>query len=239
MKPLIEKNHSENPQSGMIDRVVEKIIHHSPEIFEIHLSRNNEQFIPGQYLSLFKDQPEISREYSIASGINEPWLGFIIRHRAGGQVTEFLSQLQPREVVRTSHPGGTFCPGFQPGKNQFIFIATGTGIAPFLSYLKSYPQKPPLSLLYGVRFLRDAVGLSDLEKNFPIQLAISREKISGRHQGRVTDLLNTLPRQKNIYYYLCGLDAMIQQVSEWFQHHGIQPDHIHYEGTIPILSKIE
>ena len=223
----------------MIYRVVEKIIHHSPEIFEIHLSRNNEQFIPGQYLSLGTDQPEVSREYSIASGINEPWLGFIIRHRAGGQVTEFLSRLQPREVIHTSWPSGTFRPGFQPGKNQFIFIATGTGIAPFLSYLKSYPEKPPLSLLYGVRFLRDAVGLSDLEKNFPIQLAISREKISGQHHGRVTDILHTLPLQKNIHYYLCGLDAMIQQVSEWFQYRGIPSDHIHYEGNIPTPSRIK
>ena len=239
MKPSIEKSHSENSQSGMIYRVVEKIIHHSPEIFEIHLSRNNEQFIPGQYLSLGTDQPEVSREYSIASGINEPWLGFIIRHRAGGQVTEFLSRLQPREVIHTSWPSGTFRPGFQPGKNQFIFIATGTGIAPFLSYLKSYPQKPPLSLLYGVRFLRDAVGLSDLEKNFPIQLAISREKISGQHHGRVTDILHTLPLQKNIHYYLCGLDAMIQQVSEWFQYRGIPSDHIHYEGNIPTPSRIK
>lgn len=223
----------------MIDRVVEKIVHHSPEIFEIHLSRNNEQFIPGQYLSLFTDQPGISREYSIASGINEPWLGFIIRHRAGGQVTEFLSRLHPAEVIRTSRPAGTFRPGFQSGKNQFIFIATGTGITPFLSYLKSYPERPPVSLLYGVRFLRDAVGLSDLEKNFPIQLAISREKISGQHHGRVTDILHTLPHQNNIHYYLCGLDAMIQQVSEWLQHRRIPSDHIHHEANRPISSKIK
>jgi ferredoxin-NADP reductase len=229
---LIQTGNENKNTSKTIARVVKKIIHHTPEIFEINLSRNDDQFSPGQYLSLFTDQPEVSRQYSIASGINEPWLGFYIKHLAGGQVTDFLYHLQPQSIIRTSRPAGTFRPGLQHGEEDFIFIATGTGIAPFLSYLKSHPARPPLKLLYGIRYLRDAIGLIDFQQNFPIQLAISREKITGYHHGRVTDLLETLPLQENIHYYLCGLNVMIQEVSEWLLSHDIDHHHIHHEETI-------
>jgi len=229
MKHSIQKSNENKNNPKTIARTVEKIIHHTPEIFEMHLSRNNNQFSPGQYLSLFTDQPEVFREYSIASGINEPWLGFIVKHLARGQVTEYLYHLQSQSIIHTSRPAGFFRPGLQHGNEDFVLIATGTGIAPFLSYLKSHPEKPPMKLLYGIRYLQDAVGVNDLPASFPVQLAISREKINGYHHGRVTDLLHTLPLHPNIHFYLCGLDAMIQDVTSWFAIKNIKPDQIHYE----------
>lgn len=231
MKYSIQKSNENKNNPKTIARAVEKIIHHTPEIFEMHLSRNNDQFSPGQYLSLFTNQPEVSREYSIASGINEPWLGFIVKHLARGQVTEYLYHLQSQSIIHTSQPAGNFRPGLLQGNKDFIFIATGTGIAPFLSYLKSHPERPPLKLLYGIRYLQDAIGLNDLQKNFPTQLAISREKIAGYYHGRVTDFLETLPLRTDIHYYLCGLDAMIQDVTKWFANKNIKPDQIHYEAS--------
>jgi ferredoxin--NADP+ reductase len=232
MNHLSKKNHqSPNPpgDARSIIRTVEKVIYHTREIFELQLSRHNHKYLPGQYLSLFSNESDVCREYSIASGINESWFGFIIKHLAGGKVTEFLYQLQSRDTIQTSLPAGSFRPGFEHGKGDFIFIATGTGIAPFLSYLKSYPQKPPLKLLYGVRYLQDAIGYPDLFKLCSLQLAISREKIKGHHHGRLTNLLKTLPLLQNIHYYLCGLDTMIQEVSDWLHHHGIDLSHIHHE----------
>jgi ferredoxin--NADP+ reductase len=236
MTQLSRKNNKlSNPLSDarLFIRTVEKVINHTREIFEIHLSRHNHEFSPGQYLSLFSDESNVCREYSIASGINEPRFGFIIKHLEAGKVTEFLYQLQPQDIIQTSLPAGSFRPGSEHRDGNFIFIITGIGIAPFLSYLKSYPEQPPLKLLYGVRYLQDAIGYPELSKLCPLQLAISREEIKGHHHGRVTNLLKTLPSQQNIHYYLCGLDAMIQQVSDWLHHHGIDSHHIHHEVFVP------
>ncbi len=220
----------ENPSNFFtVRRVVEKVIHHTSEIFEIRLSRNHENFYPGQYISMVSDQPSIYREYSIASGTTEPWFSFIIRKVPGGKITRFLYHLQPQETIITSLPSGNFRPGFAHKNGEFIFIATGTGMAPFVSYLKSYPNRPPLQILYGVRYFKEAIVLPELTKHCPTHLAISREKIAGHHYGHVTDLLDRLPIDSTIHYYLCGLQNMIQEVTSWLKQQGVSATQIHQD----------
>jgi len=218
------------PHFFTVQRIVEKVIHHTSEIFEIRLSRYHENFYPGQYISIVSDQPSIYREYSIASGTTEPYFSFLIRQVPGGKITQFLSHLQPQETITTSLPVGNFRPGFAQKNGDFIFIATGTGIAPFVSYLKSYPNRPPRQILYGVRYLTEAIVLPELKKHCPTQLAISREKIAGHHYGHVTDLLDRLSKDSNIHYYLCGLQNMIQEVTSWLKQHGVSTTQIHQDN---------
>ena len=61
------------------------------------------------------------------------------------------------------------------------------------------------------------------------QLVLSREKNENYHYGRVTDLLDTLSLELNIHFYLCGLDAMIVEVTEWLENKGIDSANIHRE----------
>lgn len=217
------------PHFFTVRRAVEKVIHHTSEIFEIRLSRYHENFYPGQYISIISDQPSIYREYSIASGTTEPWFSFIIRKIPEGKITRFLYFLQPQETITTSLPAGNFRPGFAQKNGEFIFIATGTGVAPFVSYLKSYPHRPPRQILYGVRYLKEAIVLPELKQHCPTLLAISREKIAGHHYGHVTDLLDKLPINSTIHYYLCGLQNMILEVSRWLKQQGVSKTQIHQD----------
>ncbi|GAB4372921.1 MAG: hypothetical protein Kow0042_16490 [Calditrichia bacterium] len=202
---------------------------HTDSLFEIQLERRGLHFLPGDCLSIFAEDGQTSRPYSIASGIRESHLSFLIKPMDEGIVTTYLQKMTPGHQVKVSSPYGWFRPGQANGRNPFIFIATGTGVAPFLSYIRSFPNKPPAGLLYGVPHLEDAIGWQEFRPLCPVNLAISREKKAGFHHGHVTELLDHLPFTPATHFYLCGLDAMIDDVSVVLEAKGITPLNIHTE----------
>ncbi len=207
---------------------VRKIVHHTAELFELQLERGDIRFKPGNCLALCKDQVE-SRPYSISSGVTEELLRFLIRIIPHGEVSSWLAKRQPGDEVRASEPFGWFRPEQVKPEQDSVFIATGTGIAPFLSTLRSSPERPPLACLYGVSLAKEAFALEELESLANFQLAVSRDAAENHFHGRVTGLLTQLPLGPQIHYYLCGLDDMIDEVSEWLELHNIDYTQIHRE----------
>ncbi|MCF7817627.1 MAG: hypothetical protein K9M54_07075 [Kiritimatiellales bacterium] len=197
------------------------------ELFELVLERNKLAFIPGDCAAVYTDDGR-SRPYSIASGSNENELRFVIRKMNGGEVSPWLMGRRSGDSIRITPPFGWFRPGQEIGEAPFVFIATGTGIAPFLSYRATF-DKPPVHCLYGVRRESDAIGFSKLRNWCPIRLAVSREQTSDHHHGRVTDLLNTLSLTPGTHYYCCGLESMINEVGEWLRQNGVPLMNIHRE----------
>lgn len=202
---------------------------HSDGVFEIAFERGDIGFTSGDCLALFRDDRKTSRPYSIASGTEEALLRFIIRRMPGGAVSTYLSERQPGDEVKVSPPFGWFRPGPAADQAPFAFVATGTGISPFMSYFRSHSGQPPAACLLGVRTLADAVHLEWLEAQCDLALAVSREEVPGRFHGRVTGLLDQLPVEPGMHYYLCGLDAMIDDVSDWLEERGIPITHLHRE----------
>lgn len=197
-------------------------------LFELVLERGNILFEPGNCVALFNDEAE-SRPYSISSGIEEEVLRFLIRLAPDGAVSSWLAKRKPDDQVQVSEPFGWFRPGQSAPDERAVFIATGTGIAPFLSCLRSWPQRPPLACLYGVSVAAEAFALDELRVLPNFQLAVSREATSSDFHGRVTGLLERPPWGPQIHYYLCGLDAMIDEVSSWLEQHKVDYTQIHRE----------
>ncbi len=75
----------------------------------------------------------------------------------------------------------------------------------------------------------DVVEREWLNSVCPLRLAVSREQVDGAVHGRVTDLMESVPLTPGIHYYLCGLDAMIDEVTIWLQAHGVDINRIHRE----------
>ncbi|MBN2367144.1 MAG: hypothetical protein JXL67_13325, partial [Calditrichaeota bacterium] len=204
---------SEISENNKIYLPVMNIIHYTTDLFEIRLERFGIEFEPGECVAIYLEDNETFREYSIASGNRDPYLSFLIKHLEHGRVTEYLQKRVPGDVIRLSHPYGEFRPGRQHKNGEFIFIATGTGIAPFQSYIRSYPGDPPLRFLYGIRRIEESVNLESIRKICPVEVAISSQNLEGYHYGRVTDLIPGFPIEPDIHYYLCGLDTMIDDVT--------------------------
>ncbi len=196
------------------------------DLFELIVERNNLEFIPGDCAAIYTDTDK-SRPYSISSGFNENELRFVIRMMEGGEVSPWLMSREAGDSIRITPPFGWFRPGQDIGDSPFVFLATGTGIAPFLSYMNSF-KVPPVQCLYGVRKEADAIGYAELQSYCPTQLAISREETE-HHKGRLTDLLNMLQLDSTTHYYCCGLESMVNEVSEWLQENGVGLMQIHRE----------
>lgn len=202
---------------------VNRITH---DLFELILERNQLEFMPGDCVAIYTDQNK-SRPYSISSGSREPELRFVIRMMEGGEVSPWLMARKTGDIVRITPPFGWFRPGQDIGDAPFVFLATGTGIAPFLSYMKTFDRKPA-QCLYGVRRAVDAVGFDALDAYCPTKLAVSREKTE-HYEGRITELLAHLPIDAQTHYYCCGLESMVNEVAQQLQQKGIALMQIHRE----------
>ena len=206
---------------------VRDLLWHGKSVFELQLERGDLPFTPGDCAALYTADGRVSRPYSIASGTSEKILRFVIRNMPGGTVSTFLSERKPGDRVRISPPFGWFRPGEHGAKRPFVFIATGTGIAPFLAHFRSGALRPA-ACLYGVRSAEDLIEREWLRK-LGVAFCVSREKKSGCHHGRVSDLLETLPREAATDFYLCGLDAMIDETTAWLEKRGVPITSIHRE----------
>jgi ferredoxin-NADP reductase len=207
---------------------VRDVLWHGTNIFELQLERGNVPFTPGDCVALYTADGRVSRPYSIASGTDEKILRFVIRKMPGGVLSMFLSERKRGDVVRLSPPFGWFRPGENAAKRPFVFIATGTGIAPFLAHYRSRPDVKPVASLYGVREAADIVDRKFLADS-GVSFAVSREAAKGCHHGRITGLLDELPREHETDFYLCGLDAMIDEVSVRLEKQGVPITSIHRE----------
>lgn len=216
---MINLDYSTHPVIGV------RTVHNG--LFELVVERNRLEFTPGDCVAIYTDEGK-SRPYSIASGSREHELRFVIRRMIDGEVSPWLMARKPGDMIRVTPPFGWFRPGQEIGDAPFVFLATGTGIAPFLSYVNTF-DKPPVQCLYGVRCFDDAVGMERLNRHCDITLAVSREEIAGHHHGRITDLLDALPLTGHTHYYCCGLENMVNDVTEWLRRNGIELQHIHRE----------
>jgi ferredoxin-NADP reductase len=197
---------------------------YTPDIFEIALERQGYDFVPGQCAVLFDDTGD-SRPYSISSGTDEAELRFLLRRFTGGRLSNWLADRQPGDRGGGSLPFGEFRPA-EP-KNKPVFIATGVGISPFLSALRSPKfDAEQACCLYGVRRLEDAVPLPSIGN---VHVAISREKVEGHLYGRVTDLLKTISLPDAADYYICGCDAMTDEVYDLLRARKVPASRIHTE----------
>ncbi len=201
----------------------------TPMVFELIIDKKDIQFQPGDSISIFNAAESQSRSYSIASGTEESGIRFLIQKLPGGELSNWLASLQPGDKIAHSKPYGWFRPGQNINGEPFIFIATGTGIAPFLSYIRSFPEKPPAYCLYGVKKICDALEFELLQSRCEVKLAVSREDKHDYHCGRVTDFLPELKFNSDLHFYLCGLDAMIDEVSGILEKNGVDFAKIHRE----------
>ena len=182
----------------------------SKKAFEIVLERPVDfNFQPGQRIQIFHN--DIERDYSLSSAPSDRHLSFCIRNVEGGAMSSVLSSIDVGTQIAFSGPFGYFI--FQSDQRKPVFVATGTGIAPFYSMLRAGISD--IILLHGVRNPQELYYSSEIQKsagNYVACLSEDAVNHTDHYAGRVTDYLKKeLPR--DIYdFYLCGGGEMIRDV---------------------------
>lgn len=96
-------------------------------------------YAPGQYatLGLAAGDGLVQRPYSMAAphAPGEAW-EFHVRRVRGGALTERLWELPVGARLRLGAPRGRFTPDPQDQRSR-LFVATGTGIAPFVAMIRA------------------------------------------------------------------------------------------------------
>ena len=202
------------------------------------------QFTPGQFVSVVehKGGKEITRAYSIASPRAGNRFELCLNRVPNGLVSPWLFELKRGDEVDMHEPLGFFTLR-HPGRRA-VFVATGTGIAPFRSMLLDHlPQlEPEITLLFGVRYDRGLLYRAEFEQlaamypTFHFLPTVTRPSADWRGRtGRVQTHLDealairTPDEQSNIDVYICGLKEMVDDVRAQLKARGFDRKQIIYE----------
>ena len=198
----------------------------APGVFMISFGRNF-SFIPGQFVGISINPFEEPRMYSIASGRNDKEISIIFNIKPGGNLTPKLAGLSPGDSLYTTGPMGNYFGSEEPA----VWIATGTGIAPFVSMWRS-GLKNGKTLIHGGRYLSSFYFEDDFKDELGENYirCCSREKNENVYHGRITQWLT---EQKfiplNQKYYLCGSAEMVVAVRDILIEKGIPFENIEAE----------
>ena len=188
-------------------------------------------FKPGQYLALGLeiDGRFVQRPYSSASPAGSLDHEFLIRHVAGGEFTPHLWRLGVGARVRLGRPKGIFTL-LEDDPRTHLFVATGTGLAPFMSMLDALRARaavPRSLVLHGVSAVAELAYRDRLDGRASLGLGyvpvVSRPGAQGPdgwngRTGHVGEALHDLFVRGTIapgaaVAYLCGNPAMVTSVT--------------------------
>lgn len=183
----------------------------------------------------FADDYLIKRPYSIASAKTETRdFEFYISHVKSGQLTPRLFNLQQGNRIWIADKIlGVFSLNDVPPKTNIVMVATGTGLAPYISFLRSHIADHPeinMAVLHGAAnpwdlgYYSELTLLQKLFKNFHYfpTLLKSDDSWSGL-RGYIEDHLKSgLLEEYGIendpqktHYFLCGNPKMVEGVSAY------------------------
>jgi len=139
-----------------------------------------------------------------------------------------VKSLKPGDPVNFENPVGYFIiRDADIATKKFLFIASGTGIAPFHSFVRSYPGLD-YKLLHGVRYSHEAYEKHEYDKSRFV-LCSSRDK-HGDFNGRVTDYLRQNPvEDKSTLCFFCGNCEMIHEAYDIMLKQGIPSENLFAE----------
>lgn len=195
--------------------------------YVLKMERRGLAFKSGQHILLGESGSIHNREYSVYSGEQDDFFEVLIKEVEAGMVSKQLKKLIKDDMLQIEGPLGFFTIEPELLKTaKFLFVATGTGIAPFHSFSRSYPHLN-YHLLHGVRKATEAY-----ERNhYPAEkysLCTTQDE-KGDFQGRVTDYLRQNPVSKDTHCYLCGNFEMINEVFDILENQGVPPQQVHAE----------
>ena len=189
---------------------VTSVHHWDDKLFSFRVTRDpGLRFINGQFimLGLDHDGKKLMRAYSIASANHDEFLEFFSIKVPNGSLTSKLQRLKVGDTVTISKkPTGTLIlQDLWPGKNLYL-LATGTGLAPFVSIIQdpeTYEKFEKVVLVHGVRQISELAYRDFITNELPNheylgemirnQLTyyptVTRERFV--NQGRITSMIES------------------------------------------------
>jgi NAD(P)H-flavin reductase/ferredoxin len=195
-------------------------------------------FLPGQYVNLQVPGTDQTRSYSFSSGPRADEAGFLLRNTPTGALPTYLRErAKEGDRIEFQGPLGSFY--LRPVQRPVLFLAGGTGLAPFLSMLDKLSQEGsphPVHLIFGVTNDPDLVKMEELEDYakrlpfFSFACCVAEESSSYPNKGYVTRYIE--PQHLNggdVDVYLCGPPPMVDAVRSFLTAQSVAPTNFYFE----------
>jgi ferredoxin--NADP+ reductase len=209
----------------------------APDLWKVKIDPGGEfNFIAGQYATLGVDSPlkRVERAYSIVSSPYERELEIFIELVEHGELTPLLHRLQVGDGLSVRKIAkGRFTLDLKSGHRNHLLLATVTGIAPYVSYVRTlyadwkeqkFPADVQLYVIQGASRSWEFGYREELERiaaevpwlKYVPTVSRPWEDTSWRGEtGRVEDLIRKYAHEWNLdpadtTGYLCGHPQMIE-----------------------------
>jgi ferredoxin--NADP+ reductase len=229
-------------EPAWIEGVVVANKHLTQNLFSLQIEADLAPFEAGQYTSIGinVNGERVAQPYSILSAPQERPLEFFFYTQLDGQLSARLAHLQAGDSVWVQQLAeGGFTLKQVPAGRDLWLLATGTGVAPFLSIIKSaevWEKFAQVILVYAVRQWDD-IAYSELIEDTKAQYGdrftfvpfVSREKVEGSIHGHIPACLSngTIERVagrelslQHSQFMLCGNPGMVQDALQALEQRG-------------------
>ena len=196
--------------SNIVEETVLEAHHWTNNLFTLKLTRNpGFRFESGQFamIGLKVDGKPLMRAYSMVNAHYDDHLEFLSIKVPNGPLTSRLQHVKPGDqiLVNTKTTGTLILDNLKPGKRLYL-LATGTGMAPFLSVIKDpvvYERFERVVLVHCCRHVQELVYQDLIKEQLPQNEFFGEE---ARHKlvyyptvtreefvntGRITDLVRS------------------------------------------------
>jgi CDP-4-dehydro-6-deoxyglucose reductase len=209
---------------------INSIKSHTKEIIEVTLKlppSANFQFLSGQYIVVILNS--IRRSYSVASISSQKEVSLLIKRFEYGIMSEYwFNHAKENDLLRIEGPKGTFF--LRESSKPLLFLATGTGIAPIISILKSldenhyYRQENSVTLYWGNRYEEEFVWKPKFKK-IKVEFIMVCSRPTKNWKGSIGHVHNCALQNEtdllNCAVYACGSFNMIQSAKKLFTEVGL------------------
>jgi ferredoxin--NADP+ reductase len=228
----------------------------APGLTTLRLQADIEPFSPGQWvnLALTLQGAFVRRSYSLSSAPGEPPEFFLTRV-SGGVLTPALFELPIGAAVMVERkPQGFFTLRYVPEAAEAWFVATGTGLGPYIAMLRTaepWQRFERIVVVHGVRRVADLAYRDELVERsqehggkltwVPV---VSREpEAEGVLHGRITTTLHegALERAAGLslsaersHVLLCGNPEMIADMTQGLAERGLRKHRVRKPGHITV-----
>ena len=201
-------------------------------------------FTPGQFVRIgVQDGDEVlARPYSLVNIPEEKYLEVYFNIVPEGPLSPRLFDLQAGDdVLVADNPSGFLTAGEIPECRHLWMIATGTGIGPFLSILKSdtaWQRFEKIILCYSVSHARELAYLDVIQNitdthadKFCFVPVVTREDYPDSLKNRITTSMQDGSLQQKVgftinaddsHVMMCGSSEMITDVSQLLESVGMK-----------------
>lgn len=227
-------------------------------LFSLRVETPRLRFEAGQFvrIALDIDGERIARPFSFVNAPDDPVLEFYGVIVPEGPLSPGLARLRPGDLLHVAdNPSGFLVLGEVPPAEDLWLLATGTGIAPFLSILRieaTWQRYRRVILVHGVRQAKELVYRDMIRAiaeargdSFVFVKSTTREATPGALHGRIPAAIRDGRLEsaagaeispERSQFMLCGNPAMLKDAAAELNARGLRKNRRRTPGHITVES---